>query len=99
MSKKIPDCEPILFGDSESPGRSRNNVFSPEFILKLKISESAGRNNHHYSSDKLRVDKIAGLDIRLNQDVNKILDVVISSANNSKFTLFEWLGTIALWSR
>lgn len=79
MSKKLPDGESILFGDSESSGRSGDDVFRPELILELEISQSTGGDYHDNSRNEFSVDEVTGLDIGLDQYIDKVLDVVISS--------------------
>lgn len=79
-SEKIdfPKSESIFFRNSKSSGRTWNNVFSPELILNKELINNKYWNNKNDSCYKLSIDEIRSFDVRLNKNINKIFDIIVT---------------------
>ncbi len=85
----IPDCKAIFFRYSKSSSWSWNNILGPKLILELEFLNRSDWNDQDNGCNKLSVDKITWLDIRFNQNINQIFNIIISSTINKKDTIFE----------
>lgn len=75
---KIPKSESIFFRNSKSSGRTWNNVFSPELILNKELINNKYWNNKNDSCYKLSIDEIRSFDVRLDKNINKIFDIIVT---------------------
>lgn len=86
---KIPKSKSIFFRNSKPSGRTWNNVFSPELILNKELINNKYWNNKNDSCYKLSIDEIRSFDIRLNKNINKIFDIIVTPDLEKIITPFE----------